>query len=83
MSLYQKPGKDSTEYLLTICINVASAGLAIAGVVLAVSVERMVGLAMLGTATFASSAATIGYAASRGKVKAAAESARPPPSRVV
>lgn len=80
--LYQKPGSASTEYLLTCRVLIASAVGIVFGAAAAYWLSAILGLALIASGTIAASSVGTGYAISRARVKAAAESNRPPQSRV-
>lgn len=80
--LYQKPGHASTEYRLTRAVLVASALGIVAGAAAAYWLSAILGIALIASGTVTASSVGTGYALSRARVKAAAESNRPPQSRV-
>ena len=83
MSLYQKPGYASSEWRLTLGILAACLILLVVGAVIALKVDHQLGEVFIASGAVMASVTGAAYAHGRSKVKAAAESARPPPSRVV
>jgi hypothetical protein len=82
-ALYQKPGKRSTEFWLTI---VSLAGVAVgapAGAAVMVHWHFWAGAGLMAAFTLVAVAFGLSYPLGRSKVKAAAEANLPPPSRVV
>lgn len=84
MSLYQKPGYASSEFKIAQAYSIAGLALILCGFV-AASFEwpgQLAGLICVGLAPLVAIVPTVAYMLSRGRVKAAAEAQRPPPSRV-
>lgn len=81
--LYQKPGHLSTEFGLVKAYSVAGLAVLVSGLV-AASFDwpgKIAGLLLIVCAPVLALPPTIAYQLSRGKVKAAAETHKPPPSR--
>ena len=83
MSLYQKPGRDSTEFKYTMASLIAAGFVVPAGGVFVEKGHFWIGVGLMGASTLIATAFSISYTLGRSRVKAAAEMAKPPPSRVV
>ena len=83
MSLYQKPGKESSEFALTVLSFVAAPFLIGGGGMMEQHWRFWPGVAFMAFGVLFPIVAVAFYAMSRAKVKAAAEMSKPPPSRSI
>ena len=82
-SLYQKPGKDSTEWLATKIAGGLSTFSCLGGFAIMRWISWRDGVVLVAAGAFVAAIVIAAYTNGRSKVKAAAEANRPPMSRVV
>ena len=83
MSLYQKPGRDSTEFKLTLGSLFAAGFVVPTGAVFVEKGHFWVGIGLMVVSALVAVAFAISYPLGRSRVKAAAEMSKPPSSRTV
>jgi hypothetical protein len=83
MSLYQKPGGQSTEFKLALGALLSPIVAFPIGAYVLHKVNFWAGLGVMGGVTLIATGVAVSYVLGRSKVKVAAEQSKPPPRRVV